>query len=59
MIITLIKYLIAYFRLNKRIVCEMSQNSRWDFHDYKDSKDKQPYHMMKIRCERCSKGFFL
>ena len=51
MIIFIIKTLIAIFRLNKRIVCEMSINGR-DYHDYKDSIDQKA----KSGIARCSGG---
>lgn len=37
----------------------MSNGAMLDFHDYKDTKDKLPYHMMKLQCERCGKKFFI
>ena len=28
-----------------------------DFHDYKDTVDKMPWHMAELECERCGKKF--
>jgi hypothetical protein len=54
----LIRKLIALFRLNLDIVCEES-TYYLDYHDYPDTKDKQPWHMIKLKCERCGKEFFI
>ena len=52
--------LIALLRLNKRIVCEESKAMGLsDFHDYKDTKEKEPWHMTKMICVRCGKEFII
>lgn len=56
----LVKSLIARFRLNKRIVCEMSKDMGViDYHDYKDTKEGEPWHMALHQCQRCGKKFFI
>jgi hypothetical protein len=57
--IRLWKTFLAYFRLSKRAVCEMSVGlSEWDdYHDYWDTADKRPHHFGTLKCERCGKDF--
>ena len=55
------KLFLAYTRLSKSAVCEMSRGRGPydDFHDYWDDKDKTPMHFCILKCERCGKGFFI
>lgn len=50
---------IAFFRLNKRIVCEESvgRGLHNDFHDYMDTEDQYPAHFTTLTCARCGKDF--
>jgi len=50
---------LAYFRLSKSAVCEMSAGlGEWDcYHDYWDTQDKVPSHFGTLTCERCGKEF--
>lgn len=53
------KLLLAYFRLSKRAVCEMSRGAR-DFHDYRDAPEADegwPVHFYTYHCRRCGKAF--
>ena len=55
-----LKYLLATFRLNRRLVCEMSMglDMNNDFHDYPDESDFAPaMHDYVYHCARCGKGF--
>lgn len=53
------KFLLAYFRLNKRMVCEMSKDCAADddFHDYPDATLPYPLHFHTFCCARCGKEF--
>lgn len=55
------KWLLAYFRLSKKAVCEMSANRGLynDFHDYPDTIDQYPEHFQVLICARCGKGFYI
>lgn len=54
----MLKLVLAYFRLSKSAVCEMSVGRGMfdDFHDYHDS-DMGPVHFHIHTCARCSKRF--
>jgi hypothetical protein len=52
-----LKLFLAYFRLSKSAVCDMSLNSARDFHDYPDSIQGGPWHFVTLYCKRCGKGF--
>ncbi len=54
-------WFLARFRLSKWAVCEMSKGRGLftDFHDYPDSKEKQPWHFVTMKCERCGKEFII
>jgi hypothetical protein len=56
---TVLRWFLAYFRLNKRIVCELSvgRGEFDDFHDYPDSTTPVPWHFHRHRCVRCGKRF--
>jgi len=55
-----IRWFLARFRLNMRIVCEESASKGLiDFHDYPDGIDGQPWHMIPIECKRCGKKFLI
>jgi len=51
-------WFLAFFRLDMRIVCEMSSGLplNCDFHDYPDD-DLGPLHFHTLHCKRCGKGF--
>jgi hypothetical protein len=54
------RFLIAHFRLNKRIVCEESRElGFYDFHDYTDSIENTPLHLYQQTCKRCGKKFYI
>lgn len=49
---------LAYFRLNKKLVCEMSRGmGDTDYHDYPDSIEGGPLHFTRLTCKRCGKRF--
>lgn len=50
------KVFLAWTRLSKAAVCEMSQGKA-DFHDYPDSTTPQPLHFHIHTCARCGKHF--
>lgn len=53
---------LAYTRLNKSAVCEMSagRGMRNDFHDYPDAVgDPGPMHFHTYKCGRCGKEFMI
>lgn len=53
------EWIKAYFRTDLKAVCRLSEGRGLydDFHDYKDTADKQPWHMEELECERCGKKF--
>jgi len=55
-----IRWFMARFRLSLRIVCEESADKGMiDFHDYPDSEDGEPWHMVPVKCKRCGKRFLI
>lgn len=51
---------IAFFRLNKRIVCEESKGlGLVDYHDYPDDESGEPLHFINLKCKRCGKQFII
>jgi hypothetical protein len=52
-------WFLAFFRLSDAAICEMSRGKGWydDYHDYGDSREKQPLHFVPLKCERCGKEF--
>ena len=52
----MLKRILAYFRLNSKLVCQLSNNKK-DYHDYSDSLENVPLHFYKYQCKRCSKTF--
>ncbi len=52
------RHILAYTRLSKAAVCEMSagRGLHTDYHDYPDSGDG-PLHFHTHRCLRCGKEF--
>ena len=50
------KSFLAFFRLNLKYVCKLS-NDKIDYHDYPDSLEGKPYHMISMVCKRCGKKF--
>ena len=56
----IIKWMIALVRLNKNLVCEVSSTMGvYDFHDYPDDVDGQPWHFVLLKCKRCGKRFYI
>jgi hypothetical protein len=54
------KLLLATWRLNEALVCEMSRGRGLydDFHDYRDESDfAGPWHGYTYHCSRCGKEF--
>ena len=51
-------WFLATFRLSDYAVCEMSKGKD-DYHDYEDTKEKEPWHFALLKCERCGKEFYL
>jgi hypothetical protein len=53
------QWFLAYYRLDKKAICKMSIGKGLydDYHDYKDDKDKYPFHFADLTCERCNKKF--
>jgi hypothetical protein len=52
------KLLVAFFRWDEKIVCEMSKGrGLTDFHDYPDSLTPEPWHFQQHICKRCGKSF--
>ena len=53
-------YLMAFFRLNQKYICKMSKDvGPYDFHDYPDSSEGQPYHFELLSCKYCGKKFYI
>lgn len=52
---------LAYFRLSDKAVCEQSKGKGpYDcYHDYPDTEDGEPWHMIEVKCKRCGKGFYI
>jgi hypothetical protein len=50
------KLFLAWTRLSKAAVCEMSKGSV-DFHDYPDGTTPEPMHFHIYTCARCGKHF--
>ena len=56
----LLKLIIAFFRLDLNVVCEMSKGrGHFDFHDYRDSDLGAPWHFIPPQCVRCGKTFHI
>jgi hypothetical protein len=55
------RWFLAYFRLSKKAVCEMSQGRGPfdDYHDYPDDEFGLPAHFVPLVCKRCGKKFYL
>lgn len=52
--------MLATFRWNLRIVCEESASlGTADYHDYPDSIEGEPWHMIELTCKRCGKKFVI
>ena len=53
------RWLLAYFRISKKAVCEMSKGLGMhnDFHDYPDDVVGTPSHFVIMTCRRCGKLF--
>ena len=58
MILKILKIFSAILRVRKKDVCEMSTR-KIDFHDYPDTKEKLPWHLCVLKCERCGKMFVM
>lgn len=50
------RWFLAYFRIDLDVVCEESKGDK-DYHDYPDSIDGYPDHMVDLQCKRCGKAF--
>ena len=48
------KRLLAYFRLNSKLICQLSNNKK-DYHDYSDSLENMPMHFYKYQCNQCKR----
>lgn len=58
MIRNICRWFLAFFRLNKRLVCELSRDCGYvDYHDYPDSLVGEPWHFVLHTCKRCGKEF--
>ncbi|AWN55051.1 hypothetical protein DK412_28365 [Methylobacterium sp. 17Sr1-1] len=55
----MLRYLLARFRLSQRAICEESAGRGLgdDFHDYPDTADGQPWHLVDLTCRHCGKTF--
>jgi hypothetical protein len=54
----MITTILAMLRISKKAVCAASEGlGIIDYHDYPDTKDKQPDHFSLLVCERCGKEF--
>ena len=54
----LIRRLLAIYRLSNKAVCAESEGmGLTDYHDYPDTKEKEPWHFTVLTCERCGKKF--
>ena len=52
--------LLARFRLSDKAVCEESASlGVIDFHDYPDTEEGVPWHMVLHTCKRCGKRFYI
>ena len=51
-----IQWFLAYFRLNQKAVCAMS-NTNVDYHDYPDATDPYPMHFHTYICRHCKAEF--
>ena len=49
---------MARLHLSESAVCEMSAG-RTDYHDYDDSIEGEPWHMVLLTCKRCGKRFYI
>lgn len=56
----LIRKIIAILRLSDKIVCEESAGmGLYDYHDYPDSIEGEPWHFIGMECKRCNKKFIM
>jgi hypothetical protein len=55
------RWFLARFRLDLQVVCEESSGlgPHEDYHDYPDTKEKEPWHFILLKCERCGKEFYI
>lgn len=59
-IIRLYRRIMAYWRLDQQIVCEESIGmGLYDYHDYRDSLDGEPWHHCTMKCKHCDKEFMI
>jgi hypothetical protein len=54
--VKLLRQLIAFFRLNDRIICEEAAAGN-DYHDYPDDIHGLPQHFGTLKCKRCGREF--
>ncbi len=58
MIRRFIRWIKARYRLDLKVVCEMSRGLGMnDYHDYPDSEYGEPWHFVTLKCKRCGKEF--
>lgn len=51
---------LAFFRINQAAVCYLSSKlGAYDYHDYPDSYQGEPWHFVKLECKHCGKGFYI
>lgn len=51
-------WFLAAFHLSDKAVCRKSEGMGLiDFHDYPDSIEGEPWHMVELQCKRCGKKF--
>lgn len=55
------RWFLARFRLSLKVVCEESVRlgPYEDYHDYGDTAEKEPWHFVPLKCERCGKEFYI
>lgn len=52
--------IVATLHLSDRVVCELSASlGEHDYHDYDDSLEGEPWHMILLTCKRCGKKFYM
>jgi hypothetical protein len=55
-----IQKILALFRLNEKAICDASVGfGPYDYHDYPDSIEGEPWHFYLLTCKRCGKKFFI
>lgn len=52
------KRFLAFYRLDLKLVCEMSDDEH-EYHDYMDDVACQPWHFVRLECARCGRRFYI